>query len=220
MSTLAAQQQALLEALPAVDAIKNDGINEIYTPARGLKAYKFNAQAVAERALQAAYPVLTQLLGAQSMQALARAFWHAHPPVRGDLAQWGGALPELVRASKQLADEPYLADVARVEWALHSGASAADGVADDASLALLTQVDMGEVQLRLAPGCAVLQSLWPVVSLVNAHLKGEPTLLDVGRRLHAGQGEAALMWRAGWPPWPLPLPRERSKSRNWLFLTL
>ena len=201
MSGLAAQQQALLEALfllPADDAIENDGSNAIKTQARGLKAYKSNAHAVAERALQAAYPVLTQLLGAQSMGALARAYWHAHPPVCGDLTQWGGALPEFVCASEQLAGEPYLADVARVEWVLHVGATAADGVADYASLALLTQPDSGDVRLQLAPGCAVLQSPWPVVSLVNAHVGGEPTLADAGLRLHAGTGEVALIWRAGW----------------------
>ena len=201
MSGLAAQQQALLEALflsPTENAIENDSVSAIKTPARGLKAYKSNAHALAERVLQAAYPVLTQLLGAQSMGALARTFWHVHPPVCGDLTQWGGALPEFVRASEQLAGEPYLADVARVEWVLHVGATAADGVADYASLALLTQPDSGDVRLQLAPGCAVLQSPWPVVSLVNAHVGGEPTLADAGLRRHAGTGEVALMWRAGW----------------------
>ena len=201
MSGLDAQQQALLEALflsPTENAIENDSVSAIKTPARGLKAYKSNAHALAERVLQAAYPVLTQLLGAQSMGALARTFWHVHPPVCGDLTQWGGALPEFVRASEQLSGEPYLADVARVEWVLHVGATAADGVADYASLALLTQPDSGDVRLQLAPGCAVLQSPWPVVSLVNAHVGGEPTLADAGLRLHAGTGEVALMWRAGW----------------------
>jgi hypothetical protein len=201
MSRLAAQQQALLDALflsPTENAIENDSVSAIKTPARGLKAYKSNAHALAERVLQAAYPVLTQLLGAQSMGALARTFWHAHPPACGDLTQWGGALPEFVCASEQLAGEPYLADVARVEWALHVGANAADAVANYASMALLTQPDSGEVRLQLAPGCAVLQSPWPVVSLVNAHLKGEPTLAEAGLRLRAGTGEVALIWRAGW----------------------
>ena len=201
MSGLAAQQQALLEALFLLspeNAIKNDYIDTIETPARGLKAYKSNAHALAERVLQADYPVLTQLLGASNMAALARVFWHAQPPLRGDLTQWGGELPEFVRASEPLADEPYLADVARVEWALHLGASAADDVAEHASLTLLTQLDPDDVQLVLAPGCAVVASPWPVVSLVNAHLKGEPTLADVGRRLQAGTLETALVWRAGW----------------------
>jgi len=201
MSPLAAQQQALLEALfvlPDRIAIKNDCIDAIDKTARGLKAYQSNAHAVAERALQAAYPVLTRLLGVQSMADLARAFWHAHPPLRGDLAHWGRELPEVVRASDQLADEPYLADVARVEWALHVGAGSADGVVDFASLALLTQPDSGEVRLQLAPGCAVMHSPWPVVSLVNAHVRGEPRLSDAGQRLRTGVGEAAVVWRAGW----------------------
>jgi hypothetical protein len=201
VSALAAQQQDLLEALfaqPTENAIKNEYASSINTSARGLKVYKSNAHALAGRVLQAAYPVLTQLLGAPSMATLARVVWHAHPPQCGDLAQWGEELPEFVRASEQLAGEPYLADVARVEWALHRCSSAADGVMDHASLALLTQLDPGEVQLVLAPGCAVLPSPWPVASLVNAHLKGEPSLLEAGRRLRAGADETAVLWRAGW----------------------
>lgn len=154
MTTLAVQQQALLEALfawPAMDAINNIANYADGSWARGLKAYQSNGHALAERAMQATYPVLPQLLGDESLGALARAFWHAHPPVWGDLAQWGGDLADFVRANKQLADEPYLADVVRVEWALHLGASAADAFTDRASFAPLTQHDPSALTLKLAP---------------------------------------------------------------------
>lgn len=157
--------------------------------------------------MQAVYPVLTQLLGAESLCALARAFWHAHPPVRGDLAQWGGGLAEFMQASDQLVDEPYLPDVARVEWALHCSASAPDQAPDPASFALLMQHDPADVQLLLVPGCAVVQSAWPVASILGAHLEQMPTFAEVGQRLRAGVAEAALVWRGGLRPrvreaWP------------------
>lgn len=203
MSTLAAQQQALLAALfvwPLDDAINNIAAYAGSTRARGLKAYQTNGHASAERSLQAAYPVLMQLLGQESLYALAHALWHAQPPVRGDLAQWGAGLCDFVRASEQLAGEPYLADIARVEWALHACASAANQPQDLASFALLMQQDPGELQLHLAPGGAVVPSAWPVASIMLAHLTHEPSLAEAGRRLRAGVGEAALVWRADLRP--------------------
>ena len=80
MSTLATQQQALLEALlawPADDAMQKIAAHAIDPRARGLKAYQANGHALAERALQAAYPVVAQLLGDESFADLARALWHA-----------------------------------------------------------------------------------------------------------------------------------------------
>lgn len=200
---LAAQQQALLNALfawPADGAINNIAACAYSPCARGLKAYQANGHAVAERALQAAYPVLAQLLGNESFGALARAFWHAQPPVYGDMAQWGGGLADFVQASEQLADEPYLADVTRVEWALHQSTSAADQALDAASFALLTQQDAGRLRLRLVPGCAVVQSLWPVASIITAHLHVRPSMEDAGAMLRAGLGECAVVWRQGLRP--------------------
>ncbi|MBA4175071.1 MAG: hypothetical protein C0505_00690 [Leptothrix sp. (in: Bacteria)] len=95
-------------------------------PARGLAAYRANAGALAERALAAAYPTLQQLLGADSLAGLARHFWHRHPPQAGDIARGGADLADFIAAAPALADEPYLADLARLEWAVHCAATAAD----------------------------------------------------------------------------------------------
>lgn len=214
MSTLAAQQAALLDALlawPADDAIKNIAVYAQGSWARGLKAYQSHGHALAERTLRAAYPVLTQLVGDESQGALARAFWHAHPPAQGDLAQWGAELADFVRTSAQLADEPYLADVATAEWALHRSATAANRAADPRSFALLMVHDPADLHLCLAPGCALVQSPWPVASLLQAHRGGPagqaPDLAAAGQRLRAGVAEDVVVWRAQLQPrwreaWP------------------
>jgi hypothetical protein len=108
--------------------------------------------------------VVAALVGGDSFATMACELWHRHPPVRGDLACWGDALPEFVDLNPQLADVPYLADVARVEWALHRAAGVSDAAADPASFALLTQADPATFTLRLAPGTAVINSDWPVAS--------------------------------------------------------
>ena len=202
MSLLALQQQALLAALFGApqDASKLIAAYAHGDWARGLKAYQGNGHALARCSLQGAFPVLAQLLGEESFEALACALWHAQPPRRGDMALWGEALPAFVAASAQLADEPYLADVARVEWALHRAASAADVGPELATLALLTTHPPAQLFLRLAPGTAVVASAYPVASIVTAHLEANPTLEEAGRRLRAGQSEAALVWRQGFKP--------------------
>ena len=202
MSQLAMQQRALVNALFAAD----DGATEkiasylMDTWGRGLKTYKANAQALAQRALGAAYPVVASLLGDESFAALASALWHAHPPVRGDMAQWGDALAGYVQDSRQLADEPYLADVARVEWAMHCCETLADRTPDPATFQYLMTADPDDLGLVLAPGSQASCRQWPVASIVTAHLDGGPTLEVAGRRLGDRIAEDAIVWRMGHQP--------------------
>ncbi len=201
MSSLAAQQQALLQLLfewPEQNATNLVATPAINTWARGLKAYKSNAHMLAERALAAAYPVVGQLLGTESLADLARALWHAHPPECGDLACWGDTLADFMQASAQLQDEPYLPDVALAEWALHRCATEPDRMADPASLARLTTHQPDTLGLVLAPGCTVLSSAWPVVSILGAHLKGAPSLSEAGQALRAAIAQDVVIWRCGW----------------------
>ncbi len=207
MNTLMLQQQALLEALFVRPGSAQSGsvlqrLKNLLEPEadRGLIAYQANGHALAERGLLAAYPVMAQLIGTESFNALARALWHQHPPRCGDLAQWGDALSGFLARSEQLAEVSYLADVARVEWALHRVAGAPDADTDLLSFARLSSEDPETLTLRLAPGTALITSAWPVVSLVTAHTAGEPTLAEVGQRVRDRVGETAVVWRQGWRP--------------------
>lgn len=167
---------------------------------RGLQAYLANGDAVAERVLAAAYPVLLQLMDTDNFAPMASHYWRAHPPHRGDMACWGGGLADFIQAAPQLAGEPFLADVARVEWARHAAATAADAECDAASFGLLVSGEPAPLTLGLAPGFALVDSAWPVVSILNAHLVGHPTLHDAGIRLRDGVAECALVWRQGLRP--------------------
>ncbi len=167
---------------------------------RGLLAYRANGTALAERALAAVYPVLAQLLGEESFASMARHFWRQTPPQRGDVAQWGAALADFLDAAPQLANEPFLGDVARIEWALHCAAAAADSAADIGSFALLANADSEQATLTLSDGVGVLASLYPVVSIIHAHLQGEPTLAQAAALIGEGISEYALVWRQGLRP--------------------
>ena len=191
-SALAQEQSHLLEALA--------GLGSSAFNLRGLQVYQANRAVLAERTLASTYPVVAQLIGFESFEPLARHFWRQHPPRRGDMGQWGEALPEFLAAAPQLADEPFLADVARIEWALHRAASAPDAVLDAASFALLSGDPAQPVSLALSPGTFALASAYPVVSIINAHLLGQPTMDEAAARLREGQSECALAWRQGLKP--------------------
>ena len=172
--------------------------------ARGLAAYHANAGVLAERALAAAYPTLQQLLGEESFARLARHFWRRQPPQTGDVALWGGGLPGFIADAETLADEPYLADVARLEWAVHSAATAADA-GPPQGLPLLATRDPAELRLTLAPGSTLVVSPHPVVAIWQAH-RARPSGADEDRfaavraAFAAGVGETALVVRQGWQP--------------------
>lgn len=203
MNTLALQQQAFLQALfgPWDDgALHGLAAHTDARRVRGLLAYRSNAQALAERALSAAYPVLAQLIGNESLAALACAFWYAHPPQRGDVAQWGGELAGFIEAAAQLADEPYLADVARVEWALHQAATVADRPVDPVSFHLLTQRNPAHISLVPAAGLALFNSTWPVASIILAHQDAAHDFEDARHRLCGAVPERVLVWRQGFKP--------------------
>ena len=205
----ALRQQMLLRALLG-DARPGVVGGWLHAPARGpsvergLAAYRANAGALAERALAAAYPTLQALLGEDSFAHLARHFWRRQPPQAGDIALWGGGLADFVADAEGLADEPYLADVARLEWAVHVAATAADA-GPPQGLQLLGTHDPVELRLVLAPGTALVMSRHPVAAIWQAHRAPSPDaggdrFAAVRIALAEGVGEAALVARRGWQP--------------------
>lgn len=171
---------------------------------RGLQVYQANAGAAAERALAAAFPTVAALIGTASMAALARAYWHARPPSRGDLGELGEGLPAFIADSPSLAGEPYLADVARLDWRLHQAERAADAPQGLPGLQHLGDTDPAMLRLLLAPGAALLASRWPVVAVWQAHQPtagpGVDRFAAARAALAAGKGDTAFVWREGWRP--------------------
>ena len=189
----ALRQQMLLRALWRDDAALQGWVRG--PSLQGLTAYRSNAGALAERALGSAYPTIAALVGTESFAALARHFWHEHPPVRGDVGEWGEALPAFIAASPQLADEPSLADCARLDWTVHTATRAADvpGTWPPALDALAT-TDPSQLRVQLAAGAAVVASRWPIVAIWRAHHAGE-SFDDVRAAFAAAREETAFVCR-------------------------
>jgi len=205
----ALRQQMLLRALwrDARPAVVAGWMRDGARFERGLSAYRSNAGALAERALGAVFPTLLQLLSPESFAALARAFWRAAPPAAGDIAEWGAGLPAFIAGDDQLAAEPYLADVARLEWAVHAAERAADAAPSAPDLALLGRAEPAALGLRLQPGTALISSPHPIVGIWQAHRSTDPArFAPVRAAFAAGVAEHALVRRHGWKVQVLALP--------------
>jgi hypothetical protein len=224
----ALRQQLLLRALwgdntlPAIQGwLRESPVRAL----RGLNAYAATGGTGAERALAQAFPTVVAVMGEESFGQLARAYRLARPPRHGDLTRLGEHLPDFIENDPQLADVPYLADVARLDALLDHAGRAADVASQPGSLGLLQQLDPAEVVLELAPGAALMSSRWPVVTIHQAHAAREaaqgggaadgPTadapvshgaadLADpfapARAALARGEGQCAFVWRRGFKP--------------------
>lgn len=145
-----AEQQAFVDALLG----RGDAPAGLTGGERGLAAYRSNLRALSAQALGVPFARLREALGEDDFAALAWSFWRAHPPERGDLAQWGEALEGFL--IERAGEDSGLPDLARLDWALHRAERAADAELDAESLALLGTSEPQALHLQLRPGVAVL----------------------------------------------------------------
>ena len=187
--TLLTQQQILLQGLfdswDALEANTTLTLQQAWPIAqylRGLQAYRSNASVLAQQVLAVAYPTVKRFMGAEQFDGLAVHLWRTHPPSKGDLAQWGDALEDFLRAIPELmANEPHLPDVAALEWALHVAKTAPDSdSADPVPLALI-------------------DSEFPIVLLVSG--KNLEEVSDI-------EGQRALVYRQGFKTFCISIPKD------------
>jgi len=142
--------------------------------------YRNNVVVSLCEALGKTFPAIKALLGDDYFNALARAFVTEHPPQTPVLIWYGGAFPGFVEAFPTLADYPYLADVARTEWAWLQAYHAEDAMPMDPSeLGALPPEQVGEARFRKHPAAWVISSNWPVWDLLRVNRFGEQAAIDL-----------------------------------------
>lgn len=201
MNDEALRQRELLAALDqraaALPTLRESGARA----ARGLEAYRANAESIAERALAASFATVQAMVGDEDFRHLVAEFRRAHPPERGDLGEWGEALPDWLAAHDGLAAWPWLADGARLDLALHRNERAADAALDADSLARLQSTDPALLRFELMPGTALLRSAWPIGAIHQAHQRegdaAEAAFAAVRDAIAERRGEQVLVARRG-----------------------
>ncbi|WP_299816499.1 DUF2063 domain-containing protein [uncultured Roseibium sp.] len=160
--------EALLdpEAAPPAGLVGPDG----KAAPKRFNVYRNNVIVSLSEALGQSFPAILSLLGEDYFNALARAFVTRHPPETPVLMWYGGAFADFLERFPPLAAYPYLADVARVEWAWLQAYHAADATPlNPAELSAVAPDKIAGVRFARHPAAAVVTSKWPVLDLVRAN---------------------------------------------------
>jgi len=132
--------------------------------------YRLNTGISLTRTLATCFPVVEALVGGDFFKAMARAFIARHPPARPQLLAYGDDLPAFIEGFGPAASVPYLADMARLEWARNETLFAADdGVLTARELEALPMGRYGDLRFRLHPSVRLVESRWPVFAIWQAH---------------------------------------------------
>lgn len=136
-------------------------------------AYRNTVVANYRNALGATYRVVRELTGTPFFNTAVDAFTASHPSTSGDLNAYGGELADFLASYPYGRELDYLADVARLEWALDEAHRAADPSGTPAStLAALAAIPGPEVatqRFALDPSCRFLHSPHPVMRIWQVH---------------------------------------------------
>ncbi len=140
------------------------------TAPKRFSVYRNNVVVSLCDALGDTFPAVKNLLGDEYFGALARAFVTRHPPKSPVLLHYGADFAGFVESFPPLEAYPYLADVARLEWAWLQAYHATDQVPlDPARLSSVDAQSVGAVRFRRHPAAQVVTSRWPVWDLVRAN---------------------------------------------------
>ena len=145
-----AEQQAFVDAVLG----RGDPPAGLTGAERGLAAYRNNIRALSAQALAVPYGRVRDALGEEDFAALAWTFWRHHPPVSGDLGQWGGELAAFL--VERAGEDSGLPNLARLDWALHLAERAQDVALDADSLQQLGSASPDDLWLQLRPGVMLL----------------------------------------------------------------
>jgi hypothetical protein len=203
---LAETQQAFGDAL--FDAARAGTVlaqvDDVHGRARDrLDIYRGNLGASWDKAMSSACPVLRQLVGDEFFAALVRAYGHAHPSQDADLNQFGARFAGFLAGFEHVAGHPWVADLARLEWALHRAHYAPDASPIGArELGQLTPAQLEASRFALHPACALHASAWAVAPLWLAHQPGGPAFPD-----RMDEASYALVTRTRWRANVVPLGR-------------
>ncbi len=132
--------------------------------------YRNNYVASLKSALEATYPAIARLIGAENFSFLAHAYSRRFPPAEPSLHAYGGGFADHVAGIEAaVGDLPFLPDLARLEWAVNEAYFAADAeplIAEQ--LAALAPGDYARLRLALHPTARLVASVYPVWHLWDA----------------------------------------------------
>ncbi len=164
-------------------------------PAERLNVYRNTFVSGVTKALRLSFPAVQRLVGHDFFEGAAAVFIAQRPPRAAYLDDYGADFPQFLSGFQPAASLEYLADVARLEWAVNRAIHALDTEPLDlARLQTLAPEDQARVSFVPHPSIGVLRTDYPVdviwrgvlagddAALAAVDLKSGPVCLLVERR--------------------------------------
>ena len=178
MPTLLETQRAMRASL--VDSDDRAAAAMLVEPGHAdrLNIYRNTFVTGVTKALRLSYPAVHRLVGEDFFAAAAEIFIAHNPPRAAYLDQYGAEFPEFVEQFPPAVALAYLADVARLEWAVGQAVHAPDHEALALSqLAALTPQDQGRVCFAPHPSIGLLRVSYPADVIWRAVLERDDAAL-------------------------------------------
>ncbi len=141
-------------------------------PSLRFGVYRNNVGSSLVDAVAANYPTVQRLVGTQFFRAMVQVYVGNALPETPVLIHYGATFPEFVAAFEPAQRLPYLADVARIDWAWHQAYHAAEAqpLAPE-QFATIPADELAKRRMLLHPSVDALSSPWPALSIwhTNRH---------------------------------------------------
>lgn len=182
MSSLRELQAGFRAALlDAADArVLADIVGEGLGASARLAVYRHHVFTSLTAALEATYPVVCRLVDRRFFGWAADRYIRAHPPTGPCLFEYGGDFPAFLAAFPACAHLPWLADVARLEWAMNVAQHAPDSSPlDPATWRTLDPAALGLLSPHFDSSVTLLASAWPIDAIWRANQPGAEGVVDL-----------------------------------------
>lgn len=164
--------------------------NENVLPMR-LQIYQNNVVGSLTRAMQLTYPLIVILTGEGFAASLMRSFVRDNPPREACLARYGKGFDRYIESYAPARNLPYLADIARLEWAMNESFYAQDDSAlHPSGLQNVPGCELADVTLQLRSSVRLLESGWPLLAIREFCLQDDR---DESETLDLDQGGCRIM---------------------------
>lgn len=164
--------------------------NEDVLPMR-LQIYQNNVVGSLAMAMQLTYPLIVILTGESFAENVMRSFVRENPPRQACLARYGEGFDRYIESCAPARSLPYLADIARLEWAMNESLYAKDdGALDPSDLQNVLGCELADMTLSLRSSVRLMESRWPLLAIREFCLQENK---DESQTLDLDQGGCKVM---------------------------